>query len=80
MDQSTSDSHSPKTSQKVSPQSGAVPPLSLEGNLSHNWKTWLQHFKIYMRASGLENTDDNRKVAIFLHYVGGNALAIFNSL
>lgn len=32
-----------------------------------------------MRASGLESAENSRKVAIFLHYVGPEALSIFNS-
>ncbi|KAG5861819.1 hypothetical protein JTB14_009520 [Gonioctena quinquepunctata] len=56
-----------------------IPVLSLEGNIAHNWEMWYQHFKIFMRASCLENSDEQRKVALFLHHIGSEALSIFNS-
>lgn len=57
----------------------AIQPLLLEGNLSHNWEQWLLDFKIYMRANCLEDEENQRKVAIFLRNIGGEALKIFNS-
>ncbi|KAK9710189.1 hypothetical protein QE152_g26162 [Popillia japonica] len=74
-------SESPTTATLKSPklQQSSLQPLQVDGNLAHNWKNWIQHFNIYMRASGLENEEDKRKVAIFLHFIGGEALDIFNS-
>ncbi|XP_067122089.1 uncharacterized protein [Centruroides vittatus] len=56
-----------------------VPSLILEGNLAHNWSIWYQKFKIFLQASNLESESDSRKVAIFLRYVGEDALQVFNS-
>ncbi|XP_073965804.1 uncharacterized protein [Choristoneura fumiferana] len=58
---------------------GSVGPLSLKGNLAANWKKWLQCFKIYMVAGGLEDESNERKVAIFLHLIGEDALQLYNS-
>ena len=54
-------------------------PLSLQGNLSENWRRWKQQFTIYMTATGKTSASDEVKSAIFLHLVGPNALDIFNT-
>ncbi|RVE51181.1 hypothetical protein evm_004146 [Chilo suppressalis] len=54
-------------------------PMLLEGNLAVNWKKWLQSFKIFMRASGINDESEERKVAVFLHYIGEKSLEIFNT-
>ncbi|CAH1107442.1 unnamed protein product [Psylliodes chrysocephalus] len=41
------------------------PSLSLKGNISRNWENWIVNFKIYLRASGLEDENENRKVRNF---------------
>ncbi|XP_050310833.1 uncharacterized protein LOC126746572 [Anthonomus grandis grandis] len=80
MSETENTSSTSQTSSKPQKFNGnSVPSLSVEGNLSSNWINWLQHFKIFMRASGLESEQNARKVAIFLHYVGPEALNIFNS-
>ncbi|XP_023218792.1 uncharacterized protein LOC111620996 [Centruroides sculpturatus] len=56
-----------------------VPSLLLEGNLAHIWSIWYQKFKIFLCASNLESETDSRKVAIFLPFVGEDALQVFNS-
>ncbi|XP_023243615.1 uncharacterized protein LOC111641646 [Centruroides sculpturatus] len=56
-----------------------VPSLLLKGNLAHNWSIWYQKFKIFLHASNLESETDSRKVAIFLRFVGEDALQVFNS-
>ena len=43
------------------------------------WKNWYTLFQIYLRANNLEEIDDKRKVAILLHLMGPDSLAIFHS-
>ena len=45
-------------------------PLSLQGNLSENWRRWKQQFTIYVTATGKTSASDEVKFAIFLHLVG----------
>lgn len=56
-----------------------VQPMSLDGNLAVNWKKWLQLFNIFMKASGLSDDADDRKVAVLLHFIGEKVLDIFNT-
>ncbi|XP_055916267.1 uncharacterized protein LOC129949066 [Eupeodes corollae] len=58
----------------------SVSPLNLKStNLPAAWRHWLSLFKIYLRASSLEEQPDSRKVALLLHYMGPDSLDIFNS-
>lgn len=48
-------------------------------NLCLEWKSWSRNFKIFMRASGLETQQDQRKVALLLHHIGcGDIVNSFN--
>ena len=51
--------------------------LSLQGNISDNWRRWKQRFTIYVTASKL-NTEEI-KAATFLHVVGEDALELYNT-
>lgn len=44
-----------------------------------NGKKWLQSFKFYLRASGLNDESDGRKVALFLHVTGEKGVDVFNT-
>lgn len=54
-------------------------PMQFTGNLSLNWKKFKQAFKIYLRAASLDDEDDCRKVALFLHFIGEKGVEVFNS-
>lgn len=55
-------------------------PLNIySNNMPLEWKNWLTQLKIYLRANMLEDSKDNRKVAILLHHIGRDALNIFYS-
>ncbi|XP_072377693.1 uncharacterized protein [Diabrotica undecimpunctata] len=56
-----------------------IQPLSMQGNLAHNWGEWSINFKIFLRATGLEEENDARKVALLLHYIGTDARNIYKS-
>ena len=53
--------------------------LSLEGNVSNNWKKWRQKFELYLEASGKSAIPDKTKVAILLNLIGDEPLEIFNT-
>lgn len=57
-----------------------IKPINLEeSNLAKEWKNWFIQFKIFLRASALENDDDSRKTALLLHHMGPDCLEIFSS-
>ncbi|CAH0724182.1 unnamed protein product, partial [Brenthis ino] len=59
---------------------GLLNPLNINSsNMPLEWKNWLTQLKIYLRANMLEDSKDNRKVAILLHHIGRDALNIFYS-
>uniref|UniRef100_H3AAN9 Uncharacterized protein n=1 Tax=Latimeria chalumnae TaxID=7897 RepID=H3AAN9_LATCH len=45
-------------------------PLIFEGNVSENWKCWLQRFNIFVCASGLSQKPDKFKASALLHIAG----------
>lgn len=47
--------------------------LSMEGDLSQNWKKWKISFQIYLIASGAEKIEEKRKLNLFLHLLGEEA-------
>nr|XP_039255361.1 uncharacterized protein K02A2.6-like [Styela clava] len=53
--------------------------LSLEGNLSENWRKFKQQFEIYLEASGDNIKSDITKVAILLNFAGEDAVEIYNN-
>lgn len=53
--------------------------LSLEGNLSENWRVWIQKFDIYLIASGIAEKSDKVKCATFFHFAGGDAIKVYNT-
>lgn len=65
---------SKKLSGMSSPQ-----PMVINGNLAQQWKKWVQSFKFYLRASGMDEESDSRKVALFLHVIGEKGVDIFNT-
>ena len=51
--------------------------LSFEGNLAENLKEWLQGFRLYLVASGIDEKAGKVKVATFLHVAGIEARRIY---
>lgn len=69
-----------KTMPLPSPNNIAIAPLDLNANnLPLMWKNFVTRLKIYMRANGLEEEPNARKVAILLQCIGVEALNIFYS-
>ncbi|KAF2883065.1 hypothetical protein ILUMI_23111 [Ignelater luminosus] len=54
-------------------------PLNLTGNVSHNFKLWLQRFQIYLKALNLDKEIEERQVNILLNYIGDKCITVFNS-
>ena len=54
-------------------------PLSLQGNLSENWRKWKQRFELYLIASGISDKDDVIQGATLLHIAGKEALELYNT-
>lgn len=53
--------------------------MRFEGNISENWRRWLQRYELYLAASGAVDKDDKIKVAILLHAIGDEGIDIFNT-
>ena len=53
--------------------------LSFDGNLTENWKKWLQSFELFLIASGIDEKDEKVQCATFLHVAGENARTVYNS-
>ena len=41
--------------------------FSFEGTLAENWKEWLQGFRLYLIASGIDKKTDKVKVSTLRH-------------
>ena len=53
--------------------------LVLEGNLSKNWRRWVQRFDLCLTASGKIEQEEKVQCAILLHTIGEEALEIYNT-
>ena len=53
-------------------------PLSLDGNLSENWRQW-KRFELYLEASGIGEKSEKTQAATLLHVVGAEALKVYNT-
>ncbi|KAB0797432.1 hypothetical protein PPYR_08426 [Photinus pyralis] len=53
--------------------------LSLQGNLSENWRKFRQNFEIYLKASDKSTKDDETKIAIQLNIIGEDAVEVYNT-
>ena len=57
----------------------AIGPLSLEGNVSENWRRWIQRWELYVKASGADKKPEATQCAIFLHTIGQDAIDVYNT-
>lgn len=56
-----------------------VEDLSLDGNLSDNWRKFKQHYQIFEKATGLVDKPEDVRVAALLNTVGVEAIELFNT-
>ncbi|XP_064637879.1 uncharacterized protein LOC135494059 [Lineus longissimus] len=54
-------------------------PLSLEGNVDHNWRSFKQRFEMYLLAEDGAGFSDQRKIAVLLTVAGQPAMDLFNT-
>nr|XP_022907482.1 uncharacterized protein K02A2.6-like [Onthophagus taurus] len=54
-------------------------PLSLDGNVSENFKRFKQAFEIYLVAAEKDNKKDEIKIALLLNSIGEEAVQIYNN-
>lgn len=54
-------------------------PLNLEGNVSENWRRWIQQFKVYLCASEKDQKDEKLQCALLLHCAGEQAQELYNT-
>ena len=55
-------------------------PLSLEGNVTENWKVWKHNFEFYLLATERQDKSKEIRAGIFLHSVGDDARRLYNTL
>ena len=53
--------------------------LCFTGNVSDNWNKWIQRFRLFAVASGLDKKDEAIKVSTLLHVAGEDAIDIYNT-
>lgn len=54
-------------------------PLDMSGNVSENWKFWIQKFNNYLKATELDKKDEYLQCAQLLQYIGDEGLRVFNT-
>lgn len=64
---------------KMSDNVKVVEDLSLQGNLSENWRRFKRDFEIFMIASQFEEEQDKTKIARFLNAVGLEAREVYET-
>ena len=54
-------------------------PLKMDRNLAENWRKWRQRWIPYANARGANEKDEATQCAIFLHTIGEEALAVYDT-
>jgi hypothetical protein len=54
-------------------------PLSMEGNISENWKKWKQEFQFYLTATEMDKKCLKLKCSLLLTIIGDDALDVYNT-
>ena len=53
-------------------------PMTFKGNVAKNWR-WIQQFRLYLNATGLEKKPQQQQCSCLLTVAGPEALEIFNT-
>ncbi|KAK9688348.1 hypothetical protein QE152_g35611 [Popillia japonica] len=53
--------------------------LAIDENIVSNWKKFVQSYNIYLLASGSANKSAEVRAAIFLNFIGEDAIDLFNT-
>lgn len=54
-------------------------PLDLNGNVSDNWRKFIQRFRIYLQATEKDKKPSALQTAVFLHIAGEEAMEVYNT-
>ena len=54
-------------------------PMTFEGNVAENWSRWIQQFRLYLNATGLDKKPQQQQCSCLLTVAGPEALEIFNT-
>ena len=53
--------------------------LSFEGNVSENWRRWIQQFRLYLNATGRDRKPEKVRCSTLLTVAGEDAVEIYNT-
>ena len=53
--------------------------LSFEGNVSENWRRWIQQFRLYLNATGRDRKPEKVQCSTLLTVAGEDAVEIYNT-
>ena len=53
--------------------------LSFEGNVSENWRRWLQQLRLYYAATGIDKKSEKIQCSTLLAIAGEDAIEVFNT-
>lgn len=53
--------------------------MSFDGNISENWRRWIQQFKLYMCAGEKDKKPEKLQCALLLHCAGEQAQELYNT-
>ena len=53
--------------------------LNLEGNLSENWRRFIQNYNIFEQATEIDKKKESVRIASFLNAVGEDAVDLYNT-
>ena len=54
-------------------------PLSFDGNLANNWRTWMRELTLYMDATEASSKSDKVQANILLHCIGSKSRKIYDT-
>ena len=54
-------------------------PLPLTGNVSENWRRWIQQFRLYLNATGRDKKSEQIQCSTLLAVAGVEALEVYNT-
>ena len=54
-------------------------PFTFEGNVAGNWRRWIQQFRLYLNATGLDKKPQQQLCSCLLTVAGPEALELFNT-
>ncbi|KAK4881347.1 hypothetical protein RN001_004666 [Aquatica leii] len=57
----------------------AIQPLSMDGNVAENWRTWIGRFKVYLKATELDKKPEDLQCAQLLHLIGEHCYKIYTT-